>query len=83
MTYVHGQWNAICDRCGMKYKSGQIREEWTGLRVCCGDGTNNCFEERHPQDHVRAKADRQKTPWSRPEGPDVFVSPGDVTPEDL
>lgn len=83
MTYVHGQWNAICDRCGCKYKSSQIREEWTGLRVCSGAGTNDCFEERHPQEYVRGKRDNQKPAWTRPEAADVFVSPGDITPEDL
>lgn len=81
--YEHGQWNAICDRCGFKYKSRQIRREWTGLRVCSGADTNNCWEPRHPQDFVRGKADRQNPPWTRPEGAEVFLNPGDVTPEDL
>lgn len=81
--YKHGQYNAICDRCGFKYKSGQLRHEWTGLRVCSGGGTNDCFEERHPQDFVKGKADRQSPSWVRPEAEDVFVNPGDITADDL
>ena len=81
--YVHGQWNAVCDRCGNEYKARQLRREWTGLRVCSGAGTLNCYEPRHPQDFVRGKADRQTPPWTRPEQPDVFLAPGDVTPDDL
>lgn len=86
MSYVQGQWNAICDRCGVKYKSGQLRREWTGLRVCSGGGTNDCFEMRHPQDHVRGKPDRQASPWSRPDttGADVSVGSGnEVSESDL
>ena len=59
--YVHGQWNAVCDRCGNIFKSGQLRKTWEGLMVCDMD-----FEEQHPQDFVRAKSDNQRIPWSRP-----------------
>jgi len=65
-------WNAICDRCGFKYKSHQLRLEWTGLRCCDGPGTNECFEVRHPQESVRGRADKQAPPWTRPDAPDVF-----------
>jgi len=84
--YKHGQWNAICDRCGFKYKSDQVRKEWNGLRVCSGGGTNNCWEQRQPQDFVKGKVDRQAPPWARPEAPDFDVSPGsgnEVTADDL
>lgn len=81
--YVKGQWNAICDRCGFEYKSGQIKREWTGLRVCTGGGTNDCFEHRHPQDFVKGKRDRQSPPWVRPEPAEVFLDVGDVTEDDF
>ena len=81
--YVAGAWNAVCDRCGFEYKSRQLSKEWTGLRTCRGPNTNDCWEPRHPQETLRAKPDRQAVPWTRPEGPDVFLSPGDVTVEDL
>ncbi len=86
MAYVKGQWNVICDRCGYKFKSGQIRKEWNGLRVCKGPSTNNCWEPRHPQDFVKGKADRQAPPWARPEPPDVDVSVGsgnEISRDDL
>ena len=78
-----GKWNAICDRCGFEYKSDQLRLEWTNLRTCCGPGTNECWEPRHPQDFVKGKPDRQAPPWVRPEPPEITVGPGDVKPEDL
>jgi hypothetical protein len=55
-----GDWNAICDRCGHKYKASQLRDTWDNFRVC-----DNCWEPRHPQDFVRSKIDRQRVPWSR------------------
>jgi len=57
-----GDWNAICDRCGFKYKASQLKAEWTGLRVC-----SQCWERRHPQDYVRGVYDKQAPPWTRPE----------------
>lgn len=71
--YRHGSWLAVCHRCGFEYLAHQLAKEWTGLRVCCGPGTNGCFEPRHPQDFVRGKADRQAPPWTSPKPPDVFV----------
>ncbi len=28
--------NAICDRCGFRYKFYNLKKEWTGLMVCDG-----------------------------------------------
>lgn len=81
--YRAGSWNCICDRCGFQFHAEQLRKEWTGLRVCSGGGTNECWEPRNPQDYVKGKSDRQAPPWVRPRQPDVFLEPGDVTPEDL
>jgi hypothetical protein len=86
MTYVHGAWNAICDRCGFRYKNTQLRKEWTGLRVCSGADTNDCYEVRHPQEFVRGKADKKTPPWVRPEAEEIDVSPGsgnEVSADDL
>jgi hypothetical protein len=71
-----GQWNALCQRCGRKYKARQIRLEWTGLRVCHGPSTTGCWEPQQPQDFVKGRADRQAPAWSSPEAPDTFVVPG-------
>lgn len=79
--FVMGAWNALCQRCGFEYKNYELRKEWTGLHVC-GD----CYDIRHPQESLRAKADRQSPPWTSPdiEGPDVSPGSGnEVSPEDL
>jgi hypothetical protein len=71
--YEHGQWLAVCDRCGFEYKARQLSREWTGLRVCRGPDTNDCYETRHLQDSVRGRKDQQAPPWTRPKPADVFV----------
>lgn len=77
-----GQWNVACARCGFKFKARQLRLEYTGLRVCCGTGTNNCWDSRHPQDFVKGTKDRQAPPWVQPEGPDVFTDDENPTTQD-
>jgi hypothetical protein len=82
--YTRGAWKVTCDRCGHDFKSTQLRLEWTGLRVCSGAGSNDCWEERHPQDFVRGKPDRQSPPWTRAAPADVFISDvGEVSEDDL
>jgi hypothetical protein len=66
--YKPGVWRAICDVCGFKFKSFELRERWDGFMVCSKD-----WETRHPQDFVKDKPARA-LPWTRPEGPDRFVS---------
>lgn len=61
-TLELGQWNAECDVCGFKFKSGDLKERWDGLYVCRDD-----WEERHPSDFFRARQEDQSTPWTRPE----------------
>ncbi len=68
-----GEWRAICDRCGQNYHDVHLRKEWTGLMVCHGPGTGNCWEPRHPQDFVRGISDLQAPPWSRPIPDAVFT----------
>lgn len=66
--YSHGDWNTICDVCGRKYKNSDLRKRWDNLMVCVYD-----YEERQPQDFVRAATDRMSVPWSRPEPSDEFI----------
>ncbi len=61
-----GVYNMICDRCGFKCKSTQIKREWTGLYVC-DSSVNDCWEPRQPQDFVRGIPDRQSVPVPRPD----------------
>lgn len=65
---VLGDYNAICDVCGLKFKASNLRKDWRGLMVCSND-----FEQRHPQDFLRVRADDPSVPWARPEPEDVFV----------
>lgn len=86
MAYIKGRWKAQCQRCGRDYLSNQIKLEYTGLRVCSGPGTSNCWDARHPLDSLRTKPDRQTVPWTSPKLDGVDVAPGsgnEVEPGDL
>lgn len=67
-NFDRGNWEALCDECGCKFKASELRKRWDGLMVCERD-----WEPRQPQDFVRAKVDIQAVPWSRPEPSDTFV----------
>jgi len=66
----NGDWNAICDRCGSKFKFSQLKLEWDGLYVCTANG---CWEARQPQDYVKGVRDDMAVPVSRPDKPNVFL----------
>lgn len=76
--FVAGDYNVICDRTGFKVKASDTLLEWNGLRVRKAD-----WEQRHPQDFVRGRADRQTVPDARPEQTDVFLATNEVTKDDL
>ena len=65
---VLGDWNAICDTCGFKFKASEMRKDWRGMRVCQDD-----YEPKHPQLMIRVPRDDPSVPWVRPEGEDQFV----------
>lgn len=67
--YAPGQWNLLCDSCNKKIKSSEARNRWDGFIVC-----PSCYENRHPQDFIRAKMDKMVVPFTRPRGTDVFVT---------
>lgn len=71
--YIKGEWNAICDVCGFKKKSHELKKRWDGLMVCRTD-----WETRHPQDLLRVKPEKITPPWVRPESTDVFVLSCDI-----
>jgi hypothetical protein len=66
--YKPGDWNAICDICGLRFKSSQLKRNWKNEMVCEAD-----FELRQPQDFVRVRPEKISVPWSRPEGEDEFL----------
>lgn len=69
--YRAGDFLRDCDRCGSTVYASETRKEWTGLIVCIA----GCFEERHPQDFVRGRVDRQNVPDPRPPGANRFLGP--------
>ena len=60
-TLSLGSWNANCQRCDFKFKSDDLKREWTGLYVC-----KDCWEERHPQDFLQGVPDDPSVPWTAP-----------------
>lgn len=80
--YKAKDWNALCDSCGFKFKSSELRLRWDGLMV-----DNACWEPRQPQDLIRAVKDpAYPLPWVRsfdpgdnavvPYAPDGYVDDG-------
>lgn len=69
-AYRHGDYNAICDECGRKFKASQLQKRWDGAYVCSRD-----WEPRHPQDLKRGKKDQQSPPWVRPDPIVATVGP--------
>lgn len=67
--FTSGEYNAICDVCGFKYKASELTRRWDGLMVCKED-----YEPRHPQDFIRPIPDQQKLEWTRPEATDTFIA---------
>lgn len=75
---ILGQWNALCDVCGFKFKSTELRLRWDGFRVCKQD-----WEERHPQELIQIPQERPAPPWVRPVPEDTFVTVAPVDPNSL
>jgi hypothetical protein len=57
----------VCDR---KIKSGSIMKRWDGLLVCPDD-----YENRHPMDFLRARAERISVPFAYQSSFDQFDGP--------
>ena len=58
---ILGDWNALCDSCGRKFKASSLQKRWDGLIVCRED-----WEQRHPQDLLRVQREQISVPWARP-----------------
>ncbi len=56
------EYNAICDICGFKKKSYELRKRWDGFWVCEKD-----WEPRHILDFYRTKNDVHILPFTRPD----------------
>lgn len=66
--WADGQWNFYCDLCGAKSKSGTGVKTWDNFYVC-----RHHKERRNPQDFLCGVVDHQSVPWTRPQGPLIFV----------
>jgi hypothetical protein len=65
-----GNYNTICDECGLKFKASALRRRWDGAMV-----DSACFESRHPQEFIRAKKDSKVLSYIRTDTDGVDVSP--------
>lgn len=61
-TLSLGDWNALCDICGFKFKSCDLRKNSDGYMVCQDD-----WEPEHPADRYRAPIETTSIPWARSE----------------
>jgi hypothetical protein len=68
-TLKLGDWNALCEVCGFKYKGSMLKKRWDGLMVCKDD-----YETRHPQDLIKIPKEDQSVPWTSPEPDDTFIT---------
>jgi len=67
---LFGNWNALCDVCGFKFKALDLKRDWRGLMVCKED-----FENRHPSDFLRVQKEKITVDFSRPYPvADVYLS---------
>lgn len=57
-----GDFNALCEVCGFKYKGSELKRRWDGVMVCPED-----FEVRHPQDFIKGRKEDQSIPFSSPD----------------
>lgn len=67
-SYKSGAWNVVCQVCGRKYKSDEVRKRWDGLIVC-----HNDFENRHILDFLKVREDDPAVPYVSPESTDQFI----------
>ena len=68
-TYRSGDWNCICDICGIKIKASKTKQRWDGFITC-----PSCWEPRHSQDFIKVRQDKITVPFQRPRPTDVFTS---------
>ena len=68
--YKPGNYHVICDQCAQKKYRSECRFTWDGLLVCI----DSCWEPKHPQLFVKAKADMIRVPDPRPDSQEITRS---------
>jgi hypothetical protein len=58
---ILGNYNALCDSCGRKFKALSLKKRWDGLMVCEED-----WEMRHPSDFLRVQKEKIAVEFARP-----------------
>ena len=69
-----GDYNAICDVCGRKFKFSRLRQKWDNTWACEQD-----WEPRQPQDYLKGIMDNMSVTLSRPDPPNLFIQDEIVT----
>jgi hypothetical protein len=67
--FISGEWNVTCDVCSKKIKAHEAKQRWDGFIVCPDD-----YENRHPQDFVKAQTDKITVEFQRPIPEYVFTT---------
>ena len=67
--YESGDWNAMCYRCGGKFKASELHKYWAGFYLC-----SRCWNPRQPQDFVRSIPDNPSPPWTQPWPRDIYTA---------
>ena len=78
LKYSFGDYLVTCDRSGQKRLRSECVKQWDGLIVA-----REYAEPRHPLDLQRAPRAEQVPRETRPMPDPVYLSPGDVTADDL
>ena len=60
----------VSDVTGFTIYASESRKQWDGAIV-----GNNEYEDRHPQDLIRARREKPGVPNARPPPPDTFIGP--------
>jgi hypothetical protein len=68
--FKSGEWNVYCMVCNRKIKASLALKRWDGLIVCPED-----YENRHPQDFLRARQERISVPFTSDTSFDEFIGP--------
>ena len=77
-NFILGDSKACCDCCGFDFKQSQLRKRWDGAMVCDKD-----WEQRHPQDSLRARPERNTVKDARPAPEPRFLGANEITAGDL
>jgi len=72
-----GNWSVICDVCGWRFASSEVRKRWDGRIVCDAD-----YEERHILDFFRVKSETHVPDPIRPEPPPIEIQVPYIFPLD-